>query len=146
MVEASGPRLRRIEIELNLGAHRVVAEDLPDLRAHLLTHGVLDAVRLQFRDRPLEVRARERDRVDDTSALRRQLVRGDVQDGTTARVEPQAVEAHGRALALGEAEDGAVEAARGIDIVGENVEVVHTLDRHDSSMPCGTHYRSVVQG
>src|SRR5258705_409736 len=87
---APRPRLRRIEVELPLGAHRVVAEDLPDACPRLLSDGVLDAVSLQVRDRALEVGAREGDVVDDSGALLRQIVRGDVQDGAPARVEPQA--------------------------------------------------------
>jgi hypothetical protein len=45
-------RLRRIEVELDLRAHGIVAEKLPDAGADLLADNVLDAVLLQARDRP----------------------------------------------------------------------------------------------
>src|SRR5947207_1524787 len=82
----------RIEIQLHLRPHRIVAEDLPDAGSDLLEKRVLDAVGLEAFDRPLQVSRAEGDMVDDAGALRRKLALGDVQDRAAAGIEPRTIE------------------------------------------------------
>src|SRR6185369_3498647 len=102
---SSGGGLRPVEVQLHLRAHRVVAEDLPQVRADLLAEAVGDVVRFEARDGALQIARRESDMVDHAGAIAGQFRRGYVQDRPPARVEPQAVEAERRAITFLESQD-----------------------------------------
>src|SRR5258708_31855181 len=88
---------RGIEVELDFRAHRIVAEDLPDPRAHLLAQCVLHALPVQFRHGAPQVRRGERHVVDDAGAGLRQPRGGHVRHRMAAGVEPDAGESERRA-------------------------------------------------
>src|SRR5689334_15376396 len=123
-------RLVRSEIELDFSTAGIVAEDLPDARAHLLAQRVLDAVRLEPRHRPFEVARGEGEMVEHPCRVGGQLGLRDVQDRLAARVHPGAAEAQGRPRALCEAEHAGVEGARLLELVREHVEMIHSVDCH----------------
>src|SRR5258708_14437662 len=68
--------------------------------------------------------------VQHSGRIRRDLSLGNMQDGLAARVQPRAVETERGPRSLGEAENPDVERARRRELVGEHVEVIHSLDRH----------------
>src|SRR5579859_7174041 len=72
-LEAFGRLLRGIEIELDLGAHGIAEEHLPDPCLHLLAHGIGDRVAIEGSERSPEVARGEGDVVDHAAARLRQL-------------------------------------------------------------------------
>jgi hypothetical protein len=69
-----GCRLVIVEIELDLGAVRVVEEQLPDAASGKTAQLVLDALAFQGRDRPLQVLGAERHVVKHAGPLLRQRI------------------------------------------------------------------------
>jgi hypothetical protein len=126
---------RRVEVELDLGAVGVVAEQLPDARAGLPAQVVLDAGGVEPGLHRLDVARRERHVVDHAGALRRGLaVEVEVQDRLGAvAVEPGAVEAEVRPPAFLQAEQADVEIERLLPVLGDDGEVVHADDHGRSS-------------
>src|SRR5438477_2829106 len=142
-LQPHGRLLGGIEIELDLRAHRVAEEHLPDAGLHLLAHRIRHGVAIERRERSPEVARREGDVIDHARAVLGHLVLRDVQDGLAAGVEPDAAEAERRPLPDREAEDVHVETPCRFDVVGEDVEVVHALDGHHASL---TVMRQSVRG
>src|SRR6185295_379 len=103
--------LGRVEVELDLGAVRVVAEELPDPRVLLAAQVVAHAGGIEARLHALHVLGGERHVVDDAGArLGRLAVEVEVDDraGSVA-VQPGAVEAEVGAMAFAQAEQADVE-------------------------------------
>src|SRR6266853_2040080 len=121
------------EIELHLGAAWIVAENLPRSHTHLPAERELYPAGLEPRHRALQVGGAEREMVQHPGRVRGHLPLGDMQDGLAARVQPRAVETERGPRSLGEAENPDVERPRRRELVGEHVEVIHSLDRHEAS-------------
>src|SRR5947208_1848104 len=102
--------LAGVEVELDLGAVRVVGEELPDTRLLLAAQVVLDARRVEARLHALDVARRERHVVDHPGALRRRrAIEVEVQQRLRRiAVEPGAVEAEVGPVADAQAEQADV--------------------------------------
>src|SRR5690242_2234359 len=122
--------LGRFEIELDLGAVRVVREELPRSRVLLPAQLVAHACGVEARLDALHVGGGERHVVDDAGALLRGLaVEVEMHERVRAlAVEPCAVEAEVGPMALAQAEQADVEVERPAPVLGDDGEVVHADD------------------
>src|SRR5713101_7174354 len=107
-----------------------MAKNLPRSNTHLPTQRELYPAGLELRHRALQVGGAERKVVEHAGRIRGHLPLRNVQDGLAARVQPRAAETERGPRSLCEAEDPDVERARRRELVGEHVEVIHSLDRH----------------